>query len=1113
MSRRRRSFLFQTVLKRPSQSYSFPKQRNLYSTRHELLAIPAAQPGLNDHDIDECEEQESIEGEDEAEEEAEGDNDDGDDFFTPNTSPTATPAPLDPLPLPTTMSPSLSPPHHPISRHPPSSPLTKAFSRATPSIMTSMAVLLDQEHTSINTPSPVKLTSSRHRQPHSHVLISKPTPSSSSSRRSSLDSNSNNSNSNGSNNSNTSSMPKSPAPTNLYRRRSRSLDHHDNITVHSASSSSSTAHIPYAPALPSNGTPGFTSLTLPRAPPPSGLLNSSLESTRVKLDLTLDGLAQTTVASVEVVRGLGRTQTTAGSLFGKFGLTSKKNTSHLPPPVLNGHASGEKILGFTSHRSPPKQVPSTGVLVQVWAVAVDSTDARLVGVRGGNAPKPGLTRSTSLKDRLMRKGTKTGQLQFQLQLQQQEIAEVGYIPGRSFVGRVLESGWDVKDEVVKKGDWVLGLMDVRKGGALTEFVVTDRRRIHRIPQPRMPFNEPEHVEPPPRRPPQSTSGSRSAPSSRSTSTTASSPLNPNSRPSPSRSGSSSSPSAPPSPTRPSKRPNGSSSRSTATSASSITKTPSPLGPGRRPPQSRSSSTPISRPSTPPPPPSLSLEEFALIPLCGIPAYRAVRTLIYAFSSSSSSGKQTYSPQPGGGFDFGTARSKDGGGVGNNTSGSIASEHMTLPPSPDGKIHRRRRVLILRGHDGIGSFAVQLLAKRGWRVSVHAPLPTISLPASISVLGESEDPVELYISAIQARVTKWGGEEVIFDDGGGGGGHLDGITEGSVDTHGGFGFEMDSESTVIRMLEGLRSEGEVFDAILDTIGGKRIWEASERLLRVCGGVGVDEEKKRHGIGQFTTVVGDNPSRVIPTAGDHFRASLRSWRIGGNASDRHSNGNGNDGDSNEHSPTNRSENLNGRYQPKLMVDDSSSTLEGVSLPPSPTTPSLPHPPTSFSIPSAMSLMRSKSTRSTKAAAGGTPTSNGANAGGGGGKVGYAWVSIAQDVDWEGEDIRETLGSVLRLSLKTGGGGIKPYLGHPVGGVVVTRHSPRSNVPSLPASSNKKSTPPLHPPLLSSLPSPEAMAHIENLVEGPRIVSFDQTPTVFVDGGPIISGSTPVVVRVVQ
>jgi hypothetical protein len=43
-------------------------------------------------------------------------------------------------------------------------------------------------------------------------------------------------------------------------------------------------------------------------------------------------------------------------------------------------------------------------------------------------------------------------------------AEVGFIPGRSFVGRVLEVGWELGDEVIRKGEWVIGLVDVRKVG-------------------------------------------------------------------------------------------------------------------------------------------------------------------------------------------------------------------------------------------------------------------------------------------------------------------------------------------------------------------------------------------------------------------------------------------------------------------------------------------------------------------------------------------------------------------------------------------------------------------------------------------------------------------------
>jgi len=72
--------------------------------------------------------------------------------------------------------------------------------------------------------------------------------------------------------------------------------------------------------------------------------------------------------------------------------------------------------------------------------------------------------------------------------------------------------------------------------------------------------------------------------------------------------------------------------------------------------------------------------------------------------------------------------------------------------------------------------------------------------------------------------------------------------------------------------------------------------------------------------------------------------------------------------------------------------------------------------------------------------------------GNKVGYAWVGVAQDVDWDGEDISETLGSVLRLALEEH---VRPVVG----------------------------------------------AHY-------RVVPFEQTPHVFVDKGPLGHGCNVVV-----
>jgi NADPH:quinone reductase-like Zn-dependent oxidoreductase len=94
---------------------------------------------------------------------------------------------------------------------------------------------------------------------------------------------------------------------------------------------------------------------------------------------------------------------------------------------------GDAPLAFTGHRGPPGYVDSGSVLVQVWAVGIDGMDEMLVGGKG------------------------------------KEKADVGFIPGRSFVGRVLECGGDVKDVDARKGEWVMGLMDIRKVSLYTRI--------------------------------------------------------------------------------------------------------------------------------------------------------------------------------------------------------------------------------------------------------------------------------------------------------------------------------------------------------------------------------------------------------------------------------------------------------------------------------------------------------------------------------------------------------------------------------------------------------------------------------------------------------------------
>lgn len=64
----------------------------------------------------------------------------------------------------------------------------------------------------------------------------------------------------------------------------------------------------------------------------------------------------------------------------------------------------------------------------------------------------------------------------------------GYVPGRSFVGRVVECGWNVS--VVSKGDWVIGLTEIKQGGALAEFVAISHRRVHPCRNPFLPTSLP-----------------------------------------------------------------------------------------------------------------------------------------------------------------------------------------------------------------------------------------------------------------------------------------------------------------------------------------------------------------------------------------------------------------------------------------------------------------------------------------------------------------------------------------------------------------------------------------------------------------------------------------------
>ncbi|PWZ03266.1 hypothetical protein BCV70DRAFT_154808 [Testicularia cyperi] len=100
-------------------------------------------------------------------------------------------------------------------------------------------------------------------------------------------------------------------------------------------------------------------------------------------------------------------------------------------------------LSLSAHTPPPRKINSHQVLVQVIAVGIDEMDKLLLRERA------------------------------------RHDNAFGFVPGRSFCGRVVECGYEVKK--MRKGDIVFGLQDSRKSGALAEFMTIDHNLICHAP--------------------------------------------------------------------------------------------------------------------------------------------------------------------------------------------------------------------------------------------------------------------------------------------------------------------------------------------------------------------------------------------------------------------------------------------------------------------------------------------------------------------------------------------------------------------------------------------------------------------------------------------------------
>ena len=172
-----------------------------------------------------------------------------------------------------------------------------------------------------------------------------------------------------------------------------------------------------------------------------------------------------------------------------------------------------------------------------------------------------------------------------------------------------------------------------------------------------------------------------------------------------------------------------------------------------------------------------------------------------------------------------------------------------PSIPTPKESRLRRILVLDGHSGVGALSVQMLVRRGWKVIAHVS------SEAVPSIDDSTLSSSSAFKKLERRLRRWGVEDVCLGE---------------------------AITVIVKLGERCKAQsGEyVIDGVLDTIGGLDIWNAAQQhiLSRL-------PKPSNSGLGstaddplppQFTTLVGDDKERTIPSAQDHFKAGFRSMK---------------------------------------------------------------------------------------------------------------------------------------------------------------------------------------------------------------------------------------------
>lgn len=256
-------------------------------------------------------------------------------------------------------------------------------------------------------------------------------------------------------------------------------------------------------------------------------------------------------------------------------------------------------------------------------------------------------------------------------------------------------------------------------------------------------------------------------------------------------------------------------------------------------------------------------------------------------------------------------------------------------------------LILRGQDGAGGLATLILRSMGVNVIVQVDPSavgydtTVTAPSEPCMLFSSDDDKKLGTSIprrlqeVCARLRTWG---------------VEGICVGAP----------------LAVLHTLDVD---VDFVLDTVGGREIWDAARDLLA--------RGTASRGPAQFTTIVGDAGSgKAVPTAQDHWRAGVRSLKRAMTVSRSSGLSLGMGRGHRSPSPSTGNSKVRGRGSLTLPRLPSSSTTAATT-----TT-------TTTTVGASVSVSASART------------------------VGYTWVPCVADLDFEGGDVRDALAALLTM-----------------------------------------------------------------------------------------------------